>query len=125
MLYFLEDDIKPLVRESHIPRYHYVYSMFDLAFLRCTERLAWLWGTSGGLSDHNKIGTCSGEDAKPTTVFNRVIGKMDTAVSIAFYNARFVEVRELGCTILPDFAGPTDPDIFQDVNLPFGVTNDA
>lgn len=36
-----------------------------------------------------------------------------------------MEVRERGCTILPDFDGHSDPDFFRNVNLPFDITNDA
>lgn len=71
------------------------------------------------------IGTFRGEDAQPTAVFNNIIEKMGTEVSMALYTARFVEVRERGYTLLPDFTNPSNPDLFRDFNLLFGGGNDV
>lgn len=65
------------------------------------------------------------EDAKPTTVFNTIIGKMDTAASMVFYNSWFFKVRDLGYNLMPDFDNPSDLDLFRDVNLSFEVAKDV
>lgn len=65
------------------------------------------------------VGSCSVEDAHSNAVFNTVIGIMDTAVSIAFYKARFENVRERGHTVVPNFAGPSDLDLFRNLSLVF------
>lgn len=79
---YAEDDIKPLLRVAHISRYHYEERTFDILFVRWTERWFWLRGMYGGISEHNMVGRCRGEDDQSTVESNNVIGKMDTAVAI-------------------------------------------
>lgn len=79
----------------------------------------------GGIRERNMVGPCRGEDDHPTTLFNTVIRKMVTEISVAFYKARGLEVRERGNTIMQDLAHPPDPELFQDINLPFDVANYA
>lgn len=52
-------------------------------------------------------------------LFQRVDEQERTVPSMAFYNARFVEVQECGSTILEDFMDPSGPQLFQSVNVPF------
>lgn len=89
------------------------------------KRFGWLWDTYGGLSEHNMACTCRGEDDHPITVFNTNIRNMDTAVSMAFHEPKFVKDRERGYIILSVFTDPSDPDLFQDVNPPFVFDSDA
>lgn len=50
--------------------------MCDVAFVRCTERLECLWGKYSGIVEHNMVGSCRGEEAQPSAVFNKVIEKI-------------------------------------------------
>lgn len=85
-----EEDIKPLLRVSHIPRYHYADCMFDIFFLMWTKIFAFVWSTYGGMRELNIVGPFHGEDGQPTTVFTTAIGKMNTMFSMEFYKSLFV-----------------------------------
>lgn len=87
--------------------------------------LVLIWGTYGGIREQNMVGPCYGGDFKPTAILNMVIEKNCTAISMEFYKTRLVEVRESGYAILSDFADPSEPEIFRDVNLSFDTANDA
>lgn len=89
------------------------------------EKLDFLWVTYGGMREHNMVRICQGEDVQPTTVFNTVIGKMESSISMALYKSRFLEVSEPKYTILPEFADPSDPGHLRDVNLPFDFVKDS
>lgn len=71
------------------------------------------------------VAPCRGEDYQHTVLFNTVIGNIYTTVSMPYYKARFVQVRDLGYTILPEFADTSDPGLSRDVTIVFDVTNDA
>lgn len=77
------------------------------------------------MAEQIMVSPCRGKDAQSTSVFNTVIGKMDTAYSMAFYKARFAEATKRCYTILPNVADLWDHDSFQDVKLHFYVANDA
>lgn len=50
---------------------------------------------------------------------------METTVSMAFYKALYVKVREHRKTIQQDFDDPWDAGIFMDLSIPFEVSDGA
>lgn len=53
-----EDDHRPLMRLAHIPRHHFAESLFPKPVAQWTKNLACLWGTYGGMREHNMVGDC-------------------------------------------------------------------
>lgn len=98
-----ENDIKPLLRVDHISSLNYADYMFESAFLMWMGVVARFWGTYMGSWEHNMVGPCSVEDAQPNTVLTICTGKYDTVVSMMFFKARCLEVRERGYSIVQGF----------------------
>lgn len=63
------------------------------------------------------VSTISGKDDQHTAVFKTGIAKMRTADFMAFYKAIFMEVKEHGYSILPDFADPSNTEFIREVTL--------
>lgn len=121
----VEDDTRTLLKIAHIPGYHYVECMLNIAFLRWKERLEWLRRTYVGMREQFTVDLYLVKYAVLNILFNTGIGKMGTSSSLPFYKARLVEVRKSGHTILHNFSDPSDPDVFGYVYLPFNHNEDA
>lgn len=122
----VQDDTKPLLPVTPIPRHHYAVCMLNITiFMRWMERFACLWGTYGGIRERNMVGPCRGGGVQYTTMFQTVIGMIYSTVSMEYYKTRFSEGMEHGYTILPGFADTSHRDLFRDVNLPFDIDHDA
>ena len=63
-----------------------------------------------------------GVDARK--VFETAAQQHHTGLSMAFFKARLVELRERGYTILEDFADPTNEKFLDGVRLPFDRIED-
>lgn len=86
--------------------------------------MALLWFTYWVIREHSLTGTCRGQSANPTEIFQQVAEQDRNALSIAFYKPRLVEVRELGYTILEDFANPANRQVFNDIDILFDQHED-
>lgn len=67
---FAEDDIKQLLPVTHTQCYKYGECMLDIAFVMCTERLAWMLDKYGRMLEYNVVGPCSGKYSQATTMLN-------------------------------------------------------
>lgn len=113
----LEDDNRPLLSMAHIPWQHFAESLFYKGFVTWTRDIAWLWGTYGALREHELIRCCR----QDPVAFRAVVQQNQTALSIAFFKAKLVDVKERGFTVLDGFAGPINPSFFNEIEFPFNT----
>lgn len=43
-----------------------------------------MWGTYGGISEHDMVSSCRSNDSQPTTRFNTLIEEMNSEVSMEY-----------------------------------------
>lgn len=83
---------RPLIRMGHIPRNYFAETFFDQAFLQWTSNFACLCGRCRGFRKHLLVQYCREKPSK----FIRFALQNSTALSMEFFKARMVEVRERG-----------------------------
>lgn len=74
-----------------------------------------MWGRYGALLQHELIRLFLEE----TNVFHTVVQHQGTALAMAHFKAREVEMRERGYAILEDMADPTNATYIGNAKLPF------
>lgn len=114
-----EDDNRPMFRFAHIPPHNYSETMFTKNYFRWNNNLAWSWGKYGEMGEQALAWPCLCQVSNPTESFQQFDEQHQTALSMDFYNARFVEVPERGYTLLGDFPDLTNQRFFNDVEFSF------
>lgn len=97
---------------SHTPKNQFAKPFFDKTFVPCTKNFFWLLGAYGALHDNVLVQSFR---ENPAT-FSRVAEHNGTALSMSFFNARRVLVRERGYAISHSFADPTTTEFFKILN---------
>jgi len=99
-----DNDHRPLLRLSHIPRYHFAEAFFSKDIAQWARNMAWLWGTYGGMRDLGMVGDCRGGQANAQEVFQLVCDQNRSGLSMTYFKARLSEARHRGYTILQGLA---------------------
>lgn len=88
--------------------------MFANDYVRWTKKLAWLSGTYGRMCEHCLVGPYRGNLANTTEMFQQVTKQKATALSMDFYQPRFIYFRDHGYTIMKDLHDP-DNQLFSTI----------
>lgn len=110
---------------AHIPAYQYADYAFYIAVEIWMKRLTLLWSLMAYFVSTLWSVYIMVKILSLPLCSTQLFGNMETAVSMEFYEARLVQIRKRSYTILPNFADPSEPDLFLDVKIPFGVEKDA